>query len=1015
MQYKTKVLFILALLMAVAQGAWADEVKTVLDDGVFTGFTATSGSNTGDGGYDKLVDGNTATKWCTNTTPFYVEFHSSGLIVPTGYIMTTGGDTQSYSGRNPKSWTIKAKVNESDSWTELVSVTDDATMPAANLTPVEFAISGNTTAYKYFRLDVSATRGDSWFQLSEFQFIGTTTDNTNITVNPSLSGSGTSENPYLISSVADWNLFAGKVNDGTKSYSGKFVKLTADISVTTMVGASETNSFQGTFDGQSHTITANINDTENGGTAPFHYINGATIKNLKVAGSITGGIHAAGLVGFSKGTGNVIENCVVSATVSGGTHIGGLLGHGGTSDIAISGCVFSGLMTGGTTAKGALFGWGDSGGTKSVTDCLYVMADGQDTSGLDLVKGNGTVTVTNCYKTTSAGSQGTPAYTDAPSGELSKRMTLQDGNTYYALCTVSGVRSKYLYTGSAITVAPTVTYNGTTLTEGIDYTYATSPATVQEKGDYTLTVTGQGDTYTGTKTFSFSVADGTSVTSDMTTLTGDVFVVNQDVTISSRIQISGDVILVLGEGTTLTAPKGIELSQGNSLTIEGTGALTISDCYGNKSGIGAAKVGTLVINGGVINVLGGSYAAGIGGDCNNTTGGSITINGGVVNAYGGQFAAGIGGGSDTNFGNYGVCGDIVINGGQVTATGGSGAPGVGPGFAWDASQYYDDDTFYNSGTLTISWTNIDDFFKNSGLKNNQGKTFNSFTIADGKQFIIAGTETTIDNTTADLASVLSGKSIWGYNYDRPITLTDGDTYVRAGDLRTTTATYTKTLGEDRVGKRQAWLVPFDYTITADDADNFTFYKINMIANSPDPEQDATNDIWVFLKPMAEGDMLHANMPYVYKPKKAVTDYKFTTTAHTILKAKNTDVIAKTETMEEVFKFYGTYGPVTATDSDPFYYMNINGNLSLGNDGTATVGAFRWIMRVESKFGSGSSAAYARRIIIYDGESETTGVNEVREADGVSGDSWYSLDGRKLQGKPSRAGVYIYKGVKRVIK
>ena len=90
MKYKTKLLSILALLMAVAQGAWADEVTTVLDDGVFTGFTATGGSNTGNEGYNKLVDGNTATKWCTNTSPFYVEFHSSGLIVPTGYIMTTG-------------------------------------------------------------------------------------------------------------------------------------------------------------------------------------------------------------------------------------------------------------------------------------------------------------------------------------------------------------------------------------------------------------------------------------------------------------------------------------------------------------------------------------------------------------------------------------------------------------------------------------------------------------------------------------------------------------------------------------------------------------------------------------------------------------------------------------------------------------------------------------------------------------------------------------------------------------
>lgn len=71
---RKKILMILALLCAVAQRAWADEVKTVLDDGVFTGFTATGGSNTGDGGYAKLVDSNTSTKWCTDSSPFYVEF-----------------------------------------------------------------------------------------------------------------------------------------------------------------------------------------------------------------------------------------------------------------------------------------------------------------------------------------------------------------------------------------------------------------------------------------------------------------------------------------------------------------------------------------------------------------------------------------------------------------------------------------------------------------------------------------------------------------------------------------------------------------------------------------------------------------------------------------------------------------------------------------------------------------------------------------------------------------------------
>ena len=81
----------------------------------------------------------------------------------------------------------------------------------------------------------------------------------------------------------------------------------------------------------------------------------------------------------------------------------------------------------------------------------------------------------------------------------------------------------------------------------------------------------------------------------------------------------------------------------------------------------------------------------------------------------------------------------------------------------------------------------------------------------------------------------------------------------------------------------------------------------------------------------------------------------------------------------------------------------------------TVGAFRWIMRVESKFGN--KPAYVRQIIIFDGESdETTDIQKAQWsiADGQSG-IWYTLDGRKLDGKPSRAGVYIYNDKKVVIK
>ena len=54
----------------------------------------------------------------------------------------------------------------------------------------------------------------------------------------------------------------------------------------------------------------------------------------------------------------------------------------------------------------------------------------------------------------------------------------------------------------------------------------------------------------------------------------------------------------LGEGAILRALKGIEVSKGNSLTINGPGALTIDGCDENKSGIGAFEVGIITIKAG---------------------------------------------------------------------------------------------------------------------------------------------------------------------------------------------------------------------------------------------------------------------------------------------------------------------------------------------------------------------------------------------------------------------------------
>ena len=87
------------------------------------------------------------------------------------------------------------------------------------------------------------------------------------------------------------------------SFIDQYVKLTEDISVTTMastrVNDDDNKPFSGTFLGNNKTITATIADTGYSGTALFGYINGATIRNLTVAGTIASNQrHMAGLVGF---------------------------------------------------------------------------------------------------------------------------------------------------------------------------------------------------------------------------------------------------------------------------------------------------------------------------------------------------------------------------------------------------------------------------------------------------------------------------------------------------------------------------------------------------------------------------------------------------------------------------------------------------------------------------------------------------------------------------------------------
>lgn len=120
-----------------------------------------------------------------------------------------------------------------------------------------------------------------------------------------------------ISTAAEWSEFCATVNGGY-GYSGVEVRLVNDITEVSDIVGTSSNCFKGTFDGQGHTIT--FSKTVTGTTqytAPFGFIDGATIKNLKVTGTVTsGGRFAGGNCHYTQTMNNLEGTQVFSVTGS---------------------------------------------------------------------------------------------------------------------------------------------------------------------------------------------------------------------------------------------------------------------------------------------------------------------------------------------------------------------------------------------------------------------------------------------------------------------------------------------------------------------------------------------------------------------------------------------------------------------------------------------------------------------------------------------------------------------------
>lgn len=166
------------------------------------------------------------------------------------------------------------------------------------------------------------------------------------------------EADLTISTPEQLRQFAADVNGGN-TYEGRTVVLTANIvlggegSPWTPIGTSA-NQFKGTFDGGNHVVSGlYISDTSGTHLGLFGYVNGGTVENLTVRGSVTGQGNVAGIVGYLNV--GIVRNCGNNANVTGASAVGGVAGYvGGAS--TVSGCYNSGSITGTTGYIGGVTG-----------------------------------------------------------------------------------------------------------------------------------------------------------------------------------------------------------------------------------------------------------------------------------------------------------------------------------------------------------------------------------------------------------------------------------------------------------------------------------------------------------------------------------------------------------------------------------------------------------------------------------------------------------------------------------
>lgn len=512
-----------------------------------------------------------------------------------------------------------------------------------------------------------------------------------------------------------------------------------------------------------------------------------------------------------------------------------------------------------------------------------------------------------------------------------------------------------------------------------------------------------------------SVTNYTTVTSSSELKwNSGTYVVNSDVTIDSRVEVTGTVNLILCDGKTLTIEGGIYLCENNVLNIygqtEGTGALICKSFNQNDIyDINAA--------------IGGNGWEGPTEEVSDTYGenaGTLTISGGNVTANG-YFGAGVGGGAAYGFeygqmfGGYG--GPVTIYGGTLTATGVLGA-GIGGGSAY-GGQYFEDqgilDYGGDGGTMTVYGGIVTAQSSNSvaiGTGSSDG-----LTSANGELNIVNENMVALNGYNADLLTAMDdNNNRFPYMYittPKSLTLSDNSNNSSSISNAGSNDFYNVTLSGRTLYRDNKWntiCLPFSLGYISgsplDGAD------IRALESASFEDGVLTLTFTTYKNRL---DYITAGTPYLVKwwdSNSSLDDI-----VNPVFKGVRIQSDLKPKNFADVVTFTGTYDYMSFDSEDNTKLFLSSGNKLYYPTADAEIGAFRAYFQLADGITAGqpnTSSAIKAFVLNFDDESETTGITTIH-SDKPSTSGWFTLDGLKLNEKPQASGIYINNGQKVIIK